>query len=128
MIADGSAMSRTAWCGLTMTDRNRIPNDRIRSELVRDDAALADIVMKFVAGLSDRISRMQDAIRAADYEALRTAAHQLKGSGGGFGYPILTECAAQLEKHAKCESLGLCVEAIEELKTICQRVVVEPAD
>jgi HPt (histidine-containing phosphotransfer) domain-containing protein len=95
----------------------------IRSHLLRKDASFADIVTQFVDGLSGRVSRMEDAIRAADFEALRAAAHQLKGCGGGYGFPILTEQAAELEQHAKNRALEECLEALDILKSICGRVV-----
>ena len=113
---------------LSMADRNQNPDGDIGSDLVREDASFAELVTQFVAGLSERVTRMEDAIRAADFDALQVAAHQLKGSGGGYGYPILTVRAAQLERHARNQALDQCVEAIEELKTICERVVVDSAD
>ena len=113
---------------LSMADQNQNPDGDIGSNLVREDASFAELVMQFVAGLSERVTRMEEAIRAADFDALQVAAHQLKGSGGGYGYPILTERAAQLERHARNQALDQCVEAIEELKTICERVVVDSAE
>ncbi len=102
------------------------PQGAIGSDLLREDSSFEDIVAQFVSGLSDRVARMDDAVRAADFEALRVAAHQLKGCGGGYGYPILTEHAAQLEQHAKNRALEECAEALDELKSICRRVVVQP--
>ena len=97
----------------------------IVSELVQEDASFADIVLQFVEGLSDRISTMEDALRAADFEALRGAAHQLKGSGGGYGYPVLTQCAAELERNAKSHSFEDCAQHLDGLKQVCSRVVVD---
>lgn len=113
---------------LGMADRNQNPDGDIGSDLIHEDASFAELVTQFVAGLSERVTRMEEAIQMADFNALQVAAHQLKGSGGGYGYPILTEHAAQLERHARNHALDRCVEAIEELKDICERVVVEPAD
>ena len=111
-----------------MADRNQDSDGDIGSDLVREDASFADLVTQFVAGLSERVARMEEAIRAADFNALQVAAHQLKGSGGGYGYAVLTERAAQLERHARNQALAECVETIEELKDICERVVVDSAD
>ncbi len=100
----------------------------IGSELIREDATFADIVMQFVDSLSDRLNKMEDAVRAADFETLRVAAHQLKGSGGGYGYPILTERAADLERKAKQKTIDDCAASLSELREICARVVPEPAE
>lgn len=97
----------------------------IGSELVRDDPSFTKIVDQFVDGLKDRLAKMEEAVRKADFESLRTAAHQLKGSGGGFGFPVLTESAAALEQHAKSHALDDCQSALTELRALCSRLVVD---
>ena len=101
-----------------------MPEDPIGSELVAEDASFADIVVQFVDGLGERLRTMEEAVNAADFEALRVAAHQLKGSGGGYGYPILTKHATELEQKAKAASLDDCNASVEELKQLCRRIVV----
>ena len=107
-----------------MVDNQRTPDDPIGSELMRDDPSYADIVVQFVEGLSNRLATMEEALNTSDFQALRVAAHQLKGSGGGYGYPLLTERAAELEQHAKNSLSDKCGEELEELKQLCARVVV----
>ncbi len=109
-----------------MTDNDPDPKDPISSDLVKDDASFADIVVQFVDGLTNRIDAMDGALSSADFEALRVAAHQLKGSGGGYGYPILTDRAAKLEEWAKAQTLDECQTCLDELKDICARVIVGP--
>jgi HPt (histidine-containing phosphotransfer) domain-containing protein len=107
-----------------MADENKTAGDPIESELLLGDSSFADIVDNFVEGLGGRLRSMFDAIRAVDFEGLRNAAHQLKGSGGGYGYPILSQQAAELERHAKARVLEECTTALNELKELCGRVVV----
>ena len=109
-----------------MNDNAATPQDPIYSELVQEDESFADIVVEFVNGLSGRLTKMEEALNQSDFDALRTAAHQLKGSGGGYGYPILTHHAAQLETHAKTKAMQDCLDAFEELQRIASRVVVGP--
>ncbi len=108
-----------------MSPQQPQPDGPIGSELVREDPSFSDLVQQFVNGLSDRLRIMEDAIRTADFDSLRTAAHQLKGSGGGFGYPILSERAATVERHARAEAIDGCKSAVDELKGLCNRVVVD---
>ncbi len=96
----------------------------IPSEMVKEDPSFAELAAQFVEGLQERLQNMDHAIRAADFERLRVAAHQLKGSGGGYGYPILTERAGDLEKHAKSQCIDECISSFAELREICSRVVV----
>lgn len=107
-----------------MIDKQRTTDDPIASELMRDDPSYADIVVQFVEGLSNRLATMEEALNISDFQALRVAAHQLKGSGGGYGYPVLTERAAELERHAKESLSDRCGKELEELKQLCARVVV----
>ena len=107
-----------------MTEHLQTPNGPIGSELMKEDPSYADIVVQFVEGLSSRLATMEEALSASDFSALRVAAHQLKGSGGGYGYPVLTERAAKLEQHAKASLVDQCGEELEELKQLCARVVV----
>lgn len=96
----------------------------IESELLAEDPSFLDIVIPFVDGLSDRLLSMEQAIRATDFEALRSAAHQLKGSGGGHGFPDLTTHAAALEQHAKRALVDDCINELEELREVVSRIYV----
>lgn len=107
-----------------MSNECQCNQELIGSELVREDPSFADIVVQFVENLSQRITTLEKAIDAADFEALRIAAHQLKGSGGGYGYPTLSDQAAKLEREAKKRALSDCVNSVEQLKRLCERVVV----
>lgn len=100
------------------------PEDPIDSDLVRQDPSFTEIVVEFVEGLDGRLKAMDEALRGNDLDALRAAAHRLKGSGGGYGYAILTERAAELERHAEAQSLEECTNVLEDLKKLCARVVV----
>ncbi len=111
---------------LVMCENHPNPEKKIVSDLVKEDSDFAHIVLEFVEGLSSRLTRMEEALRDSDLETLRVAAHQLKGSGGGYGYPILTDRAAKLEIHAKAGELQQCIDAMQDLRNICSRVVVGP--
>ena len=107
-----------------MTDDKPMPEDPIESDLLKEDPSYADIVVQFVEGLTNRLDTMKEALATSDFDALRVAAHQLKGSGGGYGYPVLTERAAELEQHARASLIEECSQEFEELKQLCARVVV----
>lgn len=75
---------------------NPVPNT-LESSLVRDDPEMADIVEDFVQGLSQRVAELKAANEKMNWEQLASLAHQLKGAGGSYGYPILSELAATME-------------------------------
>ena len=107
-----------------MSNESQCIQDIIGSELVREDPSFAGIVVQFVEGLSHRVTTLEEAINARNFESLGIAAHQLKGSGGGYGYPIISDQAAKLEREAKKRAYSDCVKSFEQLKQLCERVVV----
>ncbi len=98
----------------------------IVSTLVEQDPSFSDIVEQFIAGLDGRIQAMRQAVEDNELDMLKALAHQLKGAGGAYGYPILTEAAASLEQHAKEQQIETCRKSLEELASIIARVVVGP--
>ena len=111
-----------------MFDQPRLSNDPIPSTLVQDDASYAEIVEEFVKGLAGRLETLETALRDKDFAQLTAAAHQLKGAGGGYGFPQITDAAAVLESALRedadadviedaLQQLGQVLKAVEVLET-----------
>jgi HPt (histidine-containing phosphotransfer) domain-containing protein len=66
-----------------------------------DDPNMAEIVREFASELGERVEALETCLGSGDYDQLRTLAHQLKGAGGGYGYPLITESCAALEQALK---------------------------
>ena len=95
--------------------------DRLISDLA-DDPDLADLVEEFVAELPARVQALEQACADADLDALARLAHQLKGSAGGYGFPSITDMAAELEKRAKAkEDLDALRHAVQQVVDLCRR-------
>ncbi|MEC7377638.1 MAG: response regulator, partial [Pseudomonadota bacterium] len=67
------------------------------SEANDEDAEIADLIARFLDGLSERRATMERALAQGDRDTLRTEAHQIKGTAGAMGYPLMTRQAGQLE-------------------------------
>lgn len=106
-----------------MSNEPNLPRDPIPSELVQEDESFAGLVQEFIAGLHVRIAEIGRAVEAQDYVNLRSLAHQLKGSAGGFGYPSITEQAARLERHALDEEIQAVEADLRTLENMVARVV-----
>lgn len=61
------------------------------------DPDMSDLVELFVGELPARISAMQSAWREHRIQNLSRIAHQLKGSGAGYGFPTIGAAAGSLE-------------------------------
>jgi PAS domain S-box-containing protein len=69
----------------------------LASTLLEEEPELADIVERFVAGLGESVAHIRAAYDSGDAVQLKDLVHQLKGVGGGMGYPDLTTLAGQIE-------------------------------
>ena len=91
--------------------------DPIRS-VYESDPDMVDLIRSFARELPNRAEVVEDLLSKGEMEELRSLAHQLKGAGGGYGFPIVTERAASLEhaiKQGESESL------VKELTTaLCE--------
>jgi HPt (histidine-containing phosphotransfer) domain-containing protein len=89
-----------------------------------DDADMIELIDLFVAELKQRVEQIQAAFESSDTDTLRTLTHQLKGSGGGYGFPMLTACAAAVEQQimsGACDTVAL-GRSVDELIELCKRV------
>ena len=64
----------------------------------RDDDAMRPIIRLFLLELPDRVQSLAALRHAGDLAAFRRLVHQMKGAGGGYGYPAISLAAAQLER------------------------------
>ncbi|MEO6436182.1 MAG: Hpt domain-containing protein, partial [Tepidisphaeraceae bacterium] len=63
-----------------------------------DDVDMQPIIAEFIAGLPEQVRQIEDLLTGADLSSLKRHVHQLKGSGGGYGFNAVTETAAVAEK------------------------------
>jgi len=65
------------------------------------DPDMLEIVREFASELPARVAKLESYLAAGELRELQTLAHQLKGAGGGYGFPQITELAASLEAALK---------------------------
>jgi HPt (histidine-containing phosphotransfer) domain-containing protein len=73
-----------------MPDKNVIPVD----------AQIAALVPRFLGNRAADVGKIRAALTGADFEAIRAAAHGMKGSGGGYGFPEISRLGAAMEEGA----------------------------
>jgi HPt (histidine-containing phosphotransfer) domain-containing protein len=66
-----------------------------------DPGALGELIGMFLQDLPSRVAAIRAAFKAADQEALKAAAHTLKGSAGNLGGLRLASLSAEVEKLAR---------------------------
>lgn len=98
-------------------------NQFITSELLLDDPDLLDLINRFILrlpGMRDAITKAYD---AEDWELLTNLVHQMKGVGGNYGYPILTNICFSIEKLLKEQEFEDIKKKLDEFKGICEKIL-----
>ena len=87
-----------------------------------DDPDVAGILGEFVARLTEHVDAMRHAHASGQYEELQRYAHQLKGAGGCYGYPSLTDACKLLEDAAKARDHAAAGAAVDAVAVLCQAI------
>jgi PAS domain S-box-containing protein len=99
------------------------PSDEAIRSIFAGDPDMTDVTEAFIARLPDRMAAMSESLANNGHEELRRLAHQLKGAGGGYGYPSLTEQARKLEDAAKAADVEAARLALKELQELTRVIV-----
>jgi signal transduction histidine kinase/DNA-binding NarL/FixJ family response regulator/HPt (histidine-containing phosphotransfer) domain-containing protein len=89
------------------------------------DPDMTAVIADFVNGLPAQVSKIQNLIGGSELTELRRAVHQLKGAGGGYGFPQITQFALLAENELKASADTLTenvVGRVNELVELIRRV------
>lgn len=108
---------------LKPANKNESVNVMLTSSLLEDDPELIDLIDKFIK----RLPAMRDAINKAqtdnNEEELSSLVHQLKGVGGNYGYPMLTELSAKIEFQITSKHTENVTKLIEEFNQMVDQII-----
>jgi HPt (histidine-containing phosphotransfer) domain-containing protein len=68
--------------------------------LMRVNARLASRVPEFLRNCRQNVVVMLDALDRVDFETVTSLGHQMRGSGGSYGFQAITDIGAALEEAA----------------------------
>jgi histidine phosphotransfer protein HptB len=87
------------------------------------DPDLGEIVAMFVDEMPDRVSTLSAHLVDGNWEELRRAAHQLKGSAGSYGFEPISPLAGKVEETiCSGQPEDAIRAAADELLDLCNRV------
>jgi len=69
----------------------------LTSNLLESEPDLIDLIEKFMVRLPTFHEKINSAYKEQNTEEFSNLIHQLKGVGGGYGYPMLTELCVKIE-------------------------------
>ena len=87
--------------------------------------SMRSLVTMFIERLRAGAPGLQDAIKHADFPAIRIFGHNLKGNGANFGFPVLSQLGDRLESAALSNELGPMEALLGELRQYLDSVVIE---
>lgn len=90
-----------------------------------DDPELLPMIRDYVAELPARIAEVRQALDAGVLDRVSSLAHQLRGVGGSYGYPDLTESGGLIEDAIReGQPIELIAELVTELEDLLPRILV----
>ncbi len=95
--------------------------DMIVSQFI-DDPDMAEIIQGFVGRLAGQLGAMRQTLADGQHEELRRLAHKLKGAGGSYGYPSLTDACKVLEDAAKLQDHAAAATALDTVATLIHAI------
>lgn len=105
------------------TDKPEQPNaNPLYSSLMEQAPEFGEILHQFVNKLPELIFTIETAYRSQDWQELMKVTHNLKGMGGGFGYPQLTEQAVEIERYLIQGEYLQIDQAIVALQNLSERI------
>jgi signal transduction histidine kinase/FixJ family two-component response regulator len=96
--------------------------ESIVSCILEDAPEMAELVEKFIEQLPAMLGSIDEAWKAGDWQMLKARAHDLKGMGGSYGFPQLTEVARRIESELVEQNHDGIAPLVGEMWTLFQRI------
>ena len=93
------------------------------SVLLTDEPEASDLVLQFIDKIPATLSEINEAAANRDWDKLKCCVHRLKGVGGGYGYPELTEIAGKIEFQIENRNQSEIDSLLHQLGTYADRIV-----
>ena len=94
----------------------------ITSSLLEEDPGLIDLIDKFISRLPILCDDIFKVYGDNDIEEFSKLIHQMKGVGGNYGYPMLSELCAAIEVTCT-EEFSKVKNQLDELKSIKEKIL-----
>src|SRR5688572_29459712 len=96
-------------------------SEKIRVEVMKD---LEVLIPRYLDRRHKEVEAFRAQLSAGDFEALRVGGHSLKGSGGGYGFALLTQIGGTIESAARAKDAATIEAALAQYADYIQRVEV----
>ncbi len=94
----------------------------IHTNVVQVEEGMEDVVPGYLAKRRAEVSFYREALGRNDFDSIRKFAHKMKGTGAGYGFPMLTELGSAMEKAAMDSDAVPLQNCIEQLAVYLETV------
>jgi len=85
---------------------------------------LKDLIPTYLANLEQNLQKILDAVAKEDLETARQIGHNMKGSGGGYGFHEVSRRGREIEEAAKAQDSSSVGSVVQELRDYLQRITI----
>lgn len=93
--------------------------------IAKVDKDLEDLIPRYIESVKQYAADMKKLLAASDLPPLARIAHNLKGSGGGYGFMPITEMGAAIEAAAKAGDAAPIPDLLAKLEDYASNVRIE---
>ncbi len=90
--------------------------------LVRANSRLTDLIPGFLQNRRNDVVSILDAVKRGDFATVENLGHGMKGAGGSWGFPGISDIGAALEQAAASADSGASRKWVDELSSYLDRV------
>jgi len=90
--------------------------------IVQVEAGMEDVVPGYLEKRRKDVQTYRQALANADFDAVRMLGHKMKGTGSGYGFPLLTEIGSAIEQAALRKDTGSIAADVDRLAEYVENV------
>jgi PAS domain S-box-containing protein len=92
----------------------------------RSSQRIAALIPTYIEKCHENVIAMQEAVDQNDFETITILGHNLRGSGGGFGFQKITDFGTKLEHASMCNDVEGIAKLLVELSFYLETVAYKP--
>ncbi|ACV64489.1 putative cytoplasmic protein [Desulfofarcimen acetoxidans DSM 771] len=93
--------------------------------IIKVDSCLEDLIPEYLSNRQKDIKNLLEALEQVDYDSIIFIGHNMKGSGGAYGFDYITEIGCCLEVAAKERNCELIDKKVQELTNYLERIQID---
>jgi HPt (histidine-containing phosphotransfer) domain-containing protein len=88
----------------------------VPSNVVEVEEGMEDVVPAYLEKRKAEVPLYAAALAGRDFDAMKKMAHKMKGTGAGYGFPMLTELGASIERASIDQDLARVQDCVNQFQ------------